>query len=316
MPTQAVTKPHTGFRHEMLLCHGDEDFSAGVVPFVREGLLAGQPVMVAVPGARLELVADALGADAGLVRLVDTAELGRNPARLIPAWHRFLDEYGAQGQPVRGVSEPARAGRPPSELAESRLHDALLNFAVDPDTPLWMRCAYDVVALDPAEVAAAHASHPIVLESGDYRGSTAYTGALHAGAVFAEELAEPPDDVEVVGFDAPGLGRLRRLVADRAAAAGLDRDRTEDLVLAVHEIASNSVRYGGGSGRLRVWREPGALVLEVRDSGRFSDPLAGRRIPVPTKERGRGLWLANALSDLVQVRSGPGGSVVRLVSWL
>jgi anti-sigma regulatory factor (Ser/Thr protein kinase) len=84
----------------------------------------------------------------------------------------------------------------------------------------------------------------------------------------------------------------------------------------VHEVASNSIANGGGKGRLLVWREPEALICEVRDSGRLDDPMVGRRAPAPTGEDGRGLWLANQLCDLVQVRSTRAGAVVRLVSWL
>ena len=83
-------------------------------------------------------------------------------------------------------------------------------------------------------------------------------------------------------------------------------------MLAVNEIATNSIRHGGGSGTLRVWLEAGVLICEVRDSGHLDDPLAGRRRPSPSDYGGRGLWLANQVCDLVQLRSFPQGSAVRL----
>ncbi len=83
-------------------------------------------------------------------------------------------------------------------------------------------------------------------------------------------------------------------------------------MLAVNELATNSIRHGGGSGVLRVWREPEVLICEVTDHGHFEDPLVGRRRPAGTQVGGYGLWLANQVCDLVQVRSGPEGSTVRV----
>ena len=101
-------------------------------------------------------------------------------------------------------------------------------------------------------------------------------------------------------------------MARQAAAAGLEASRCDDLVLAVNEVATNSLRHGGGRGVLRAWRDAGALVCEVRDRGRIDAPLAGRERPVRGQVGGYGMWLANQLCELVQVRSFATGSVVRL----
>jgi anti-sigma regulatory factor (Ser/Thr protein kinase) len=80
----------------------------------------------------------------------------------------------------------------------------------------------------------------------------------------------------------------------------------------VHEVATNSVRHGGGAGSLRIWQEHAALVCEIRDAGQFSDPLADRQRPSPVHSAPRGLWLANQLCDLVQIRNFADGTVIRL----
>ncbi len=72
-------------------------------------------------------------------------QLGSNPARIIPAWRDFLDEH--PGTPVRGVGEPIWGGRRPAEIVECQLHEALLNVAISPATPLWLRCPYDATQL-------------------------------------------------------------------------------------------------------------------------------------------------------------------------
>ena len=91
--------------------------------------------------------------------------------------------------------------------------------------------------------------------------------------------------------------------------------RAADTVLAVHEVATNSQRHGGGQGTLRLWDDERALTCEVRDGGRIEDPLVGRVRPRPDASGGRGLWLANQLCDLVQIRAVPDGTVVRLHMW-
>jgi anti-sigma regulatory factor (Ser/Thr protein kinase) len=108
------------------------------------------------------------------------------------------------------------------------------------------------------------------------------------------------------------LGAVRRFVGRFAERAGLGGDRTADLLLAVHEVATNSVRHGGGRGRLLLWQEPGMVLCEVRDEGRITAPLAGRERPRLGQVGGYGLWLANQVCDLVQVRAYAAGGVVRL----
>ena len=83
-------------------------------------------------------------------------------------------------------------------------------------------------------------------------------------------------------------------------------------MLAVGELAANSVRHGGGRGILRIWRTEAALVCEVRDRGHIDDPLVGRRRPPLAQLGGRGLWIANSVCDLVQVRSNAQGTAVRV----
>jgi anti-sigma regulatory factor (Ser/Thr protein kinase) len=70
--------------------------------------------------------------------------------------------------------------------------------------------------------------------------------------------------------------------------------------------------HGGGAGTLRLWREGGSLLAEVEDQGWIEEQLVGRLRPDIRREGGRGLWLANQLCDLVQIRSGERGTVVRL----
>lgn len=304
------TRHHSSYRHEAFLYRGNDDFLDGVVPFVRDGIAAGEPVMVAVRGTRTRPLKDALGSDGSEVLFVDMAELGHNPARIIPGWRRFLDEHCVDGRPVRGVGEPIWVGRRPTEVVEAQLHEALLNVAIDPDTPMWLRCPYDMSALAEAELAEAARSHPMLLETGELRGSRSYGGRQHVEDLLAADLPEP--DPAAVGIALPATWTaVAGLVNDGAAAAGLDTEKAWALSVAVREVTASA----GPGGMLRVWTEPAALVCEIRDPDPVGDPMAGRVRPADTEPDVRGLWLANQISDLVQVRSTPDGSTIRIVAW-
>ena len=114
------------------------------------------------------------------------------------------------------------------------------------------------------------------------------------------------------GFDAHGLPCLREVVAAHATLAGLTHQRARDLAFAVNEVTTNSVRHAGGRGVLRLWTEDRFVVCDVRDAGRIDEPLAGRVRPSPERGGGWGLWLANQLCELVQVRCFENGSAVRV----
>jgi anti-sigma regulatory factor (Ser/Thr protein kinase) len=284
-----------------------------MVPFVREAVAAGEPVMVAVIEERTRPLREALGPDAADVEFVDMAELGHNPARIIPGWQRFLDRHCVAGQPVRGIGEPIWAGRRDTELIEAQLHEGLLNVAVPPDTPMWLRCPYDATALPAEVIEHAYRSHPLVIDAGWYAGSPLYGGVQYVTDFFAEELPPPAGPVAELAFAAE-VGGVRDLVVRRAAAAGLDEERVWAVGLAVQETAA-AVARGSGGGTLRVWLQAEALVCEVHDPGPVPDPMAGRRRPAPSEPDDRGLWLANQLCDLVQVRSGRAGATIRVISW-
>jgi len=130
-----------------------------------------------------------------------------------------------------------------------------------------------------------------------------------------------PHDVATLTFGLGELRGVRRLVADLAHEAGLPRRRSDELTVVVNELAANSVDHGGGRGVVRGWVEPGALVIEVCDGGDLGHSPEGRSRgtaqPRIDAERGRGLWIARQLADVLEIRpadDGTGGTVVRVVT--
>jgi anti-sigma regulatory factor (Ser/Thr protein kinase) len=300
-----------GYRHEAFFYGRPEQFMEGVLAFVREPLEAGEPVLAVLGAAKIDALREELGEVGERVLFADMAEVGENPARIIPAWADFLETHAAPGRRLWGIGEPIWAGRGSAELIECQRHEALLNVAFG-EPSFSLLCPYDTESLAPEVIEEACRSHPFLRQGAYAVPSIDYPGAELFARPFEEPLPEPPEGAAVHHFAAGSLREIRALVGANAARAGLSEERVADLVLAVNEIATNSILHGGGKGTVRVWREPDALVCEVRDGGRIKDPLAGRRRPAKGSVGGHGLWLANQLCELVQVRTFATGSVVRL----
>ena len=143
MTQSSPARAEQSYRHEAFLWHDRTDFTDSLVPFVTDGLDAGEPVMVAIVGSTSTGCGRRWGRRATRCSFFDMAELGHNPAKIIPAWQKFIDTEAADGRPARGVGEPIWAGRDTDELIECQVHEALLNVAVDPTIPFWLVCPYD-----------------------------------------------------------------------------------------------------------------------------------------------------------------------------
>jgi anti-sigma regulatory factor (Ser/Thr protein kinase) len=299
------------FRHEALFYAGRDDFVRRTAAFLRDAVEAEEPTLVVVDATKIDLLREELDGAAHGIQFADMAAVGANPARIIPAWREFVTRHAPIGRRLRGIGEPIWPERTAAELVECERHESLLNLAFTGSPSWWLVCPYDTEALDPAVVEEARRTHPFVLEDGVARPSDDYYGLNRIAAPFDEPLPEPPAAAQELPFGDGPLDALRWYVARRGVEAGFGGSRLADLVLAVHELATNSLRHGGGRGTLRVWREPDALVCEVADSGRIDDPLVGRERPLGAQRDGRGLWLVNQLCDLAQIRSFPTGSVVR-----
>jgi anti-sigma regulatory factor (Ser/Thr protein kinase) len=309
--------PAGSFAHEAFLYRGDDEFVSGVGGFVRGGIADGDVVVVAEPADRLELLRDSLAGDLpadGSVRFLDMAGIGANPARIIAVWAEVLEAATGQGRGLRGVGEPAFPGRRPVEFDECHLHELLLNRAFD-GGPAWrLVCPYDVDRVPDLVHRRALHSHP-VWSSAAGAGPTGSEVDDVLGEAFARPLPPPTRGALRGEFGPADVAAVRRTVAGWARSCRLPAERVEALELAASELATNAVVHGGGAGSVAMWEEPAAAVLEFTSRGRLTDPLAGRLRPAPGQVGGAGLYLVNQLCDLVQVRSGPAGTTVRVSTW-
>ncbi|MGW0250573.1 anti-sigma factor RsbA family regulatory protein [Nocardia goodfellowii] len=295
------------FVHPALFYRTAEEYTQQTVAFLREGMAAGEPLAVAVPGPNLELIRRGMGSAAEDIVFLDMTEAGRNPGRIIPKVLRGFADAHPQGR-VRIIGEPIWAGRSVTEYPACAQHEALINAAFE-GRPVTILCPYDETHLDAAVLADARVTHPTLISGGHGQSSDAYDWQSVV-ARYNEPLSPAPN-AAVFSFGEAELREVRYFAVEQAGRLGLTGTRLQDAELAVGELTTNSVVHGGGSGTLAIWAEQGQVVCDIRDGGRLTDPLAGRKPPEPGQMGGRGLILVNYMADLVRVHTSAEGTTIR-----
>ncbi|MFC4374521.1 anti-sigma factor RsbA family regulatory protein [Nocardia halotolerans] len=297
----------SAFGHPALFYRGPQDYTAQTVAFLREGLAAGEPIAVAVPGPNLALIEGGLGAAARDILFLDMTEVGRNPGRIIPKVLRGFADAHPRGR-VRIIGEPIWAERTSVEYPACAQHEALINAAFA-GRAVTILCPYDQSRLGATALADARLTHPTVISGGREQTSDDYD--WQAVVARYNEPLPPAPSAARFAFGSSELRAVRQFARDRATAWGIEGARLADVELAVAELTTNSVVHGGGRGTFATWTEPGQVVFEVRDNGRLTDPLAGRRPPDPGQLGGRGLLLVHYLADLVRTHTSRDGTTIR-----
>ena len=276
--------------------------------------MAGEAILVGVCGPLDDLLRPALkdlqghAGERPDIAFFDMGDVGRNPSRIIAAMRDFTAAHDERG--TRHVSEPLWPNRPALEMVEAMRHEALVNLAFPEPATAAVLCLYDTAGLDPDIAASAEQTHPTMIRDGTPQDSSRYAGPGTMPAGCASALAPPPRHASQLSYRRD-LRPVREQVAACAREAGMADDRVGDLMLAASEVAANTLHHTQGSGTLRVWRDKHGVVCQVEDSGTIADPLAGRYRPVAGPS-GHGLWVVNQLCDLVELRSGDTGTVVRM----
>ncbi|NGY64060.1 sensor histidine kinase [Lentzea sp. NEAU-D13] len=295
------------FAHPALFYSDEESYIDGTVPFVVEGLASAEPVTVAVPGRNLELLKEALSGFSHLVTFIDMADTGRNPGRIIPELRAFADRHRGA---VRIISEPVWDLRTDVEYPACTLHEALVNYAFS-GRDLSILCPYDISALNHDILADAEKTHPVVIDASGHRPSDHFHPARVVLAAHSLPLATPADAASTL-VGAGAMAAVRTFAREQATKFGLPRDRVDDFALAVTELATNSVRHGGGECTVRVWTESESIVCQVNDNGHITDVLAGRTPVHANDPGGRGLLLVNRLADLVRTQTTSSGTAIQV----
>ncbi|OBH04418.1 sensor histidine kinase [Mycobacterium sp. E3247] len=299
-----------GFVHSALIYQSQQEYLDFVTRFVREGLDLDEAVLIAVPADMLASLHDALSAGGtapDALRMVDITEVARNPTRLMAMEGSFVDDH--PDRRVRIVSQLAWPGRSDEELVACVEHEALVNGAMDGYQVTGL-CLYDGSRLPDDVLVDARATHPLLWGGGELQRSADYApdAALQR---CNRPLPANPGAVTYVVRKSADLSPARSFAVDYAGWVGLSRDAIEDLQLVATELASNSLMYTDGACQLAFWRDDEYLVCEARDTGCFEDPLVGRLDPGPCGPASRGLYLVNAISDLVRTHTTASGTTIQ-----
>jgi anti-sigma regulatory factor (Ser/Thr protein kinase) len=296
-----------GLRHLALFYDDQAEFRARILDFARVGMALGEPTLIAVRGGEARLLDGLTDALPQSLWWRDMAEMGRNPARIIPEVRAFIDQH--PGQHVRFVGEPIWPGRSPAEICEATRHEALLNLAFG-RAGVTILCPYDRARLAPSAIADARHTHPELLADGRPATIAGNGTSWQVPPDCDLPLPPPPAGAEFLGYSGD-LGPVRRMVEGHARRAGLAAGLAGDLVLAASEIAANTLGHARSEGLLHVWHDEREVLCQLHDEGWITDPLAGRVRHSP-ESRGHGLFLVNQVCDLVELRTGQAGTTVRL----
>jgi anti-sigma regulatory factor (Ser/Thr protein kinase) len=295
-----------GFDHAALLYHSEREYVDRLAHFISEGLDRAQPVLVAVPGDRLASLRSALGDAAADVTMADITEFGRNPGRILAAELAFVERY--PGQHIRIIAEPLWAGRSAIEHSACMQHEALANIAFAGLNVTGL-CPYDASCLGESVLADVRRTHPQIWRGGSRNHSPEY--ALDAALDRCNQpLATNPAAVTFTVDEAADLAGARKCGDRYGRLLGMSADRVADLLLVASELATNSLDHADGGCRLAFWYEAGHVVCEARDMGHWTDPLAGRRPPTANGLGPYGLFVVNAIADLLRTHTTSAGTTI------
>jgi anti-sigma regulatory factor (Ser/Thr protein kinase) len=269
-------------------------------------------VLVVATRPILECLLPTLAGYGNTVRSWDLTSLGTDPGRVLAAIRMFASQH--RDRPVRCFQEVGWPGRREDELAEAIRYDALVGTALA-GSAAEVLCGYQV-QIKADFLARAQMVHPAVIQEGRVRASaivdSAVVDSALAGQPPDEALSSPPRWAAALRFR-HDQATARGFAAEQARRAGLPPDRLADLQIAVGELTANTLHHTTGPGELTIWTADNEVVCQISDTGQITDPLAGTLRPDPVAPgSNRGLWLVHQVSDLVQVRTGPSGTTVRL----
>ncbi len=293
--------------HEACLFGDEAELVDRCVPFITEGLEAGQPtVLYSTEPVREPLLA-ALGPDAQRLALVAPAEdLWQGGHQTLLAWDALQHEMNRRGRPWRVVGEPYWVGSP--EGTQWHRFEAICN-DLWAALPCYVLCLHDRRALSEQVETDIRRTHPLLCTASGSVPSPDYLApAEFISATEPPWTASPPSATSHI----PESPRhARDFAADRIRRAGLD-GRIDDVLLVVNELVTNSFEAGGRP-VVTTWATGDRLVVEVADDGQgVVTSMAGYIPPGIVHDSGRGLWLAWALSDDATVRSTPHGTSIRV----
>jgi anti-sigma regulatory factor (Ser/Thr protein kinase) len=293
-------------RHGAFAYDGDDEYVARSLPFLKEGLEAGEGCVVAHTRDGIAVLREALGPDAEQVSFVDVGSVYTRPAHALAAYCGTLLRELRDAPSVRAVAD-LQIGPLRGEWDEWVGYEAMTNLAYA-HLPAWVVCTYDVNGVPDAVLDEMASTHSEVF-AGGWRASDRFEDPRE----LMRRLTPAPEPLPQLRSLAPAddLEGFRERLARELTAANVPEATALDMLVAGTEVAANAMRHGGGIEEIRAGTAAGRFVCEVIDRGRgFDDPMAGYL--VPRKGTGSGLWVARQLAWRLESFHSPRGFTVRL----
>ena len=304
-----MSKMAGGFRHNALVYASQDEYLARALPFLTEGIEAGEGAVVAHTKPGLAMMREALGRDAEHVRFVDVSSAYTRPARTLAAYHEVWAEQLRETPTLRAVAD-VQFRPDPAEWDLWTGYEAVFNRSFA-HLPAWVICSYNANGTPDPIIESVWQTHPEVVTDDGWNASDQFEDP--------DELLRrvTPDPSPFHELRSIPFGRdveeFRERLARELVAEGVGEARVLDMLLAATEVAANAIQHGGGVKDVRVGRAEGRFVCEIADAGEgFDDPAAGYLAPRPGT--GTGLWVARQLTWRIEFFRSPTGFTARL--WL
>lgn len=299
----------TGHVHEAGFYASEQEFLQLIVPFVAEGLDAGEPVVIGYDDYKTRLLRSALR-ESEAVEFIADARLYATPARAIEAY-RQLFEHRSKAEQIRIAGDVPHEGNG-GRFAGWDRYESAVN-VVWQDYPVYSRCLYDTTTAADRVVDVVERTHrQVVTPDGGVRPSWRYQKIPEFDPLPTADdpLQTTPPWVTLVDATATVI---RREVAALAYEV-LDPSALSELLFALAEAVGNAEEYGCPPITVRAWTGCDHIVVDVHDTG-FGpeDPLTGL-VPAPVSAHGAGLglWLSHQLERVDIAMITDGGFTVRL----
>lgn len=301
----------TEHRHAAAFYASDEQFRSLIVPFVEEGIAAGQPVILSYGERKSALLRGWLREPSRAVFQGGTG-LYATPAATIAAYGRLFAEHVAAG--ATGIRI---AGDVPHEGNGGRFdgwdrYESAVN-VVWQHLPVRSLCLYDAATVPAAVRDVVERTHPhLVGAAGGPRANSRYQepSVFIGRPAHRDPLESSPPTVELAD---PTPAQARHAVR-RTARGHVGDGALEDLELAVSEAVANASVHGRPPVTFRAWVVPGRVLAHVHDTGQGpGNYLAGLIASPPIGQgAGIGLWISHQLDLDIDLIREPGGFTVRI----
>ena len=160
--------------HRLLSYGSDEEFLAGAVPLVTEGVDQTHAVLVVTSRPNLEHLRDALGDGSGHVEFAESSDWYSSPRAALDRYRTFVDRKVEAGSRwLRILGEPVWIGRSDDEITAWTRYESMINL-VFASAPVTLVCPYDTKSVPTTVVADAHRTHPNIAHGTDSTRSSTY----------------------------------------------------------------------------------------------------------------------------------------------